>query len=77
MSSLNLKASASNVRTKQEINDIGLTYGNALNTKADESTSYTITEINTFLAKQYTFTAPLTRTVDTTTGIFTIGLYIH
>ena len=43
-----------------------------LNTKADKSNSYTKTEIKAFIETQYTFTAPLIKTVNTTTGIFTI-----
>ena len=45
-----------------------------LNTKADKSNSYTKTEIKAFIETQYTFAAPFTKTVNTTTGIFTIGL---
>ena len=41
LSTLNFKASASNVYTKQDINNHDFMYANALNTKADKSTSFT------------------------------------
>ena len=71
---LNLKASASNVYTKQEINNNDIIYANALNNKADKSNSYTKTEIRAFMETQYSTTAPLVKSVNTTTGIFTIGI---
>ena len=73
LESLNLKASASNVYTKQCINNNDMIYGNALHDKADNYNSYTKPEMKT--ETQYTFAAPLQRTVDTTTGIFTITIH--
>ena len=49
LGTLNLKASASNVYTKQEINNNDIIYANALNNKADKSNSYTKTEIRAFM----------------------------
>ena len=73
LESLNLKASASNVYTNQEIHNNAIIYASALNSQADNSTRYTKTELRAFIETQYTFAAPFTRTVDVTTGIFTLG----
>ena len=67
-----MKASASTVYTKQETNTNDISYANALNDKADKFNSYTTTEIKAFSETQYTFAAPLQRSVTTTTGIFTL-----
>ena len=50
LASLNLKASATNVYTKQEINNTYIIYVNALNNKADKTHTYLKTEIDTKLA---------------------------
>ena len=75
LESLNLGAFASNVVTNEEQLSNDIMYGNALNTEVDNSNSYTTTEIRAYIETQYTFTAPCTRTVDVTTGIFTIGIH--
>ena len=46
LSTLNLKASASNVYTKEEINNNDMIYANALSNKADKTSSYSKTEID-------------------------------
>ena len=74
LDTLNLKASASNVYTKQEINTNGIIYANALNNKADKSTSYTKTEIMTLIETQYTFNGSFINIVDPATGKFRISL---
>ena len=61
--SLNLRAVASNVFTKQETISNDIVYANALNDKADKSTSYTRTKIVALSETEYTFTAPLQREV--------------
>ena len=73
LGSLNLKATASNVYTKAEINANAMIYDNALNTKADKSNCYTRAEIITF-ETQYTFNGSLTKIVDPATGKFRISL---
>ena len=47
LASLNLKASAYNAYTNQEINNNDMTYDNALNNKADKSNTYLKTELDT------------------------------
>ena len=74
LESLKLRAFASNVFTKQELIGNDIIYDNALNTKADKSTSYTRTEIMALIETQCTFTAPLQRSVDRSTGILTISI---
>jgi hypothetical protein len=49
LASLALNASASNVYTKEEINNNDVIFGNALNNKADKSNTYLKSEINTSL----------------------------
>ena len=49
-------------------------YDNTLTNLAGQSNSYTKTEIRALIETQYTFDAPLTRTVDRATGICTLGL---
>ena len=46
LSTLNLKASASNVYAKEELNNNDVIYANALSNKADKTSSYLKTEID-------------------------------
>ena len=50
LASLASKASATNVYSKEEINNNDIIFGNALNNKADKSTTYTNTETNADLS---------------------------
>ena len=69
---LALKASASHVYTKQEINDNDGMYDNALNDKADKSNAYSQTEIDIkFTARNASVAALSTNLATTNTNVAT------
>ena len=71
---LNLKATASNVYTKGEINANDIMYDSALDTEADKSNSYTRAELITFIETQYTVNGSFIKIVDPANGKFRINL---
>ena len=68
LESLNLKAIASNVYTNAAINANDISYDNALNTRADQSDSYTRAEIIKFIETQSSFNGSFMKIVDPVTG---------
>ena len=74
LESLNLKATTSNVYTKQEINHNAIIDDSALNSKVDKSDTYTRAEIITFIETQYTFNGSFIKIVDPATGEVRISL---
>ena len=74
LESLNLKATTSNVYTKQEINHNAIIDDSALNSKVDKSNTYTRAEIITFIETQYTFNGSFIKIVDPANGKLRISL---
>ena len=72
--SWNLKATASNVYTKGEINANDIMYDSALDTEADKSNSYTRAEPITFIEIHYTVNGSFIKIVDPANGKFRINL---